>query len=49
MKGAGVGNVAEWCSKNALQCSNTGAIPVRLFVNLQPSTTHLIKSFLLQL
>lgn len=43
------GGFAASCSKNALQCSNIGAIPARLLVNLQPSTTHLIKSLLLQL
>jgi len=49
MEGAGMGDVAALCNRNVLQCSNTGAVPARLLVNLQPSTTHLIKSLLLQL
>lgn len=44
-----MGDVAALCNRNVLQCSNTGAVPARLLVNLQPSTTHLIKSLLLQL
>lgn len=44
-----MGDVAALCNRNVLQCSNTGAVPARLLVNLQPSTAHLIKSLLLQL